>query len=778
MAVLATLAIVIIMPQPLGIRALVIITILRLIFSVGLEPTLFLLGAFNLFDLVYREETLLNVIKSVTRNGRSIVLTAVLALILVYLFSIVGYIFFKDDFILEVDRIPNATLKNGASMASEFLSAGVCRGRTDENCTTGALQEEHGSNSEEDDDMERTCDSLLMCIVTVLSHGLRSGGGVGDVLRKPSKEEPLFAARVIYDLLFFFMVIIIVLNLIFGVIIDTFADLRSEKQKKEEVLKTTCFICGLERDKFDNKTVTFEEHIKEEHNMWHYLFFIVLVKVKDSTEYTGPESYVAEMIKEHNLDWFPRMRAMSLVSSDAEGEQNEIRNLQEKLESTMRLWVSNPLASRAPGPVELLLWSPASTFPEPWRAQPCFHTLQHGGTRDRTRAAPALTSAAVRPLRLLIGRKWAVPPPRIQRRLTREPHVTEETYKLPHRLIEKKRRDRINECIAQLKDLLPEHLKLTQQKILALQSGMQIEQPPVNQEKSEEMFRSGFHMCAKEILQYLANHETDDDFTPSHAINHLHKLAAEVLQSPARPRTPLSPRPEEIPTYHQHQPHKEMPTSLPPKPSEGYGRNCVPVIQRAYAPASSEQSGSDTDTDSGYGGELEKAEPGAQQGRPDYYVQESQLKRVLGERQSSGIKQEDDEPRHKRPRVESSEDELLSGGESSSSSSGYGSYMSVSPNHPPPPHPLCMPFYLIPPSAAAYLPMLEKCWYPGAMPMLYPGMGGSSPAMPSERPPPPQLVLSPRGGSPAPAISQTPMDSPALLQALKQVPPLNLETKD
>lgn len=383
---------------------------------------------------------------------------------------------------------------------------------------------------------------------------------------------------------------------------------------------------------------------------------------------------------------------------------------------------------------------------------------------------------------------------------------SKETYKLPHRLIEKKRRDRINECIAQLKDLLPEHLKLTtlghlekavvleltlkhvkaltslleqqQQKILALQNGMQIEQPPVSQEKSEELFRSGFHMCAKEILQYLASHETDGEFTPSHVVNHLHKVAAEVLQSPVRPRTPPSPRPEEIPAYHQHQPHKEMPTSLPPKPSEGYGRNCVPVIQRAYAPPSSEQSGSDTDTDSGYGGELEKTESGPPQARPDYYVQESQLKRALGERQSSGIKQEDDEPRHKRPRVESSEDELLSGGESSSSSSGYGSYMSVSPNHPPPPHPLCMPFYLIPPSAAAYLPMLEKCWYPGAVPMLYPGMGGSSAAIPGKRPPPPQLVLSPRGGSPAPAISQIPMDSPALLQALKQVPPLNLETKD
>ncbi|RXM95220.1 Inositol 1,4,5-trisphosphate receptor type 1 [Acipenser ruthenus] len=332
-AMFVSLAIVIVLPQPHGIRALIASTILRLIFSVGLEPTLFLLGAFNvcnkviflmsfvgnrgtftrgylamildveflyhllyliicslgvfvhvffysllLFDLVYREETLLNVIKSVTRNGRSIVLTAVLALILVYLFSIVGYIFFKDDFILEVDRIPNKTL------GKEQLAGSV--------------------------------------LLSQLGHGC---------------SEPLFAARVIYDLLFFFMVIIIVLNLIFGVIIDTFADLRSEKQKKEEVLKTTCFICGLERDKFDNKTVTFEEHIKVEHNMWHYLCFIVLVKVKDSTEYTGPESYVAEMIKELNLDWFPRMRAMSLVSSDAEGEQNEIRNLQEKLESTMKL---------------------------------------------------------------------------------------------------------------------------------------------------------------------------------------------------------------------------------------------------------------------------------------------------------------------------------------------------------------------------------------------------------------------------------------------------------
>ena len=55
-------------------------------------------------------------------------------------------------------------------------------------------------------------------------------------------------------MIFFFIVIIIVLNLIFGVIIDTFADLRSEKQNKEEVIKNSCFICGEYNSEFKQKS--------------------------------------------------------------------------------------------------------------------------------------------------------------------------------------------------------------------------------------------------------------------------------------------------------------------------------------------------------------------------------------------------------------------------------------------------------------------------------------------------------------------------------------------
>ncbi|KAH8407261.1 hypothetical protein KR222_011790 [Zaprionus bogoriensis] len=289
-----------------------------------------------LFDVVYREETLVNVIRSVTRNGRSIVLTAVLALILVYLFSIIGYMFFKDDFLVSVDYEEQETT-TPLTLSVPSSTEETCTRSDEQGACDGNPTQQVAASASGGEAKERSCDSLVMCIVTTLNQGLRNGGGIGDILRAPSSKEGLFVARVIYDLLFFFIVIIIVLNLIFGVIIDTFADLRSEKQQKEAILKTTCFICSLNRSAFDNKTVSFEEHIKSEHNMWHYLYFIVLVKVKDPTEFTGPESYVYAMVKAGILEWFPRLRAMSLAAVDADGEQIELRSMQTQLMETQLL---------------------------------------------------------------------------------------------------------------------------------------------------------------------------------------------------------------------------------------------------------------------------------------------------------------------------------------------------------------------------------------------------------------------------------------------------------
>ena len=42
-------------------------------------------------------------------------------------------------------------------------------------------------------------------------------------------------------------------------------------------------------------------------------------------------------LQEKNLEWFPRMRAMSLAAEDGDGEQNELRTLHVQLNSTNEL---------------------------------------------------------------------------------------------------------------------------------------------------------------------------------------------------------------------------------------------------------------------------------------------------------------------------------------------------------------------------------------------------------------------------------------------------------
>jgi len=59
---------------------------------------------FQLLDFIFRDATLSHVTQSVTRNGKSIMLTMMLALILIYLFSLVGFVFFRDDFLANVQR--------------------------------------------------------------------------------------------------------------------------------------------------------------------------------------------------------------------------------------------------------------------------------------------------------------------------------------------------------------------------------------------------------------------------------------------------------------------------------------------------------------------------------------------------------------------------------------------------------------------------------------------------------------------------------------------------
>ena len=74
---------------------------------------------------------------------------------------------------------------------------------------------------------------MIECFAAVIDIGLRTGGGIGEGLVYPDPQESgMFYKKIFYNITFFIIVNVIVLNICFGIIIDTFAELRDAKKIK------------------------------------------------------------------------------------------------------------------------------------------------------------------------------------------------------------------------------------------------------------------------------------------------------------------------------------------------------------------------------------------------------------------------------------------------------------------------------------------------------------------------------------------------------------------
>jgi hypothetical protein len=64
------------------------------------------------------------------------------------------------------------------------------------------------------------CNTLASCFATTLNAGMRNGGGIADVMEEHFPFEPnglgMWGVRSVFDLAFFLIVIIVLLNIIFG----------------------------------------------------------------------------------------------------------------------------------------------------------------------------------------------------------------------------------------------------------------------------------------------------------------------------------------------------------------------------------------------------------------------------------------------------------------------------------------------------------------------------------------------------------------------------------
>ncbi|EGR33287.1 hypothetical protein IMG5_057100 [Ichthyophthirius multifiliis] len=215
--------------------------------------------AFLLLDIVKRSQNLKNIIRSITENLYNIFIFAYLGLIIMYIYGIGGFLYFRKSF------------ENSEKV--------------------------YGQN-------------FILVISSTIKEGLRNGGGISEAIQAQPYDNngsnSLYWARYFYDLTFFVFINMLFIQIIFGIILDTFAELRQQNDQIMDAVKNKCYVCGTKKSIIDSKSQKgWYSHIYLEHNVYHLLFFMIYVYNKDVTNCDALEKYVKKCLEQNKIDFIP-----------------------------------------------------------------------------------------------------------------------------------------------------------------------------------------------------------------------------------------------------------------------------------------------------------------------------------------------------------------------------------------------------------------------------------------------------------------------------------------
>jgi len=84
----------------------------------------------------------------------------------------------------------------------------------------------------------------------------------------------------------------VIAGIIQGQIVDAFAEIRQAAADLKADKEDKCLVCSLERFTLEQNVGSFQDHTEESHNPWSYLFFMVFLdELRDDLE-TGMQNFV------------------------------------------------------------------------------------------------------------------------------------------------------------------------------------------------------------------------------------------------------------------------------------------------------------------------------------------------------------------------------------------------------------------------------------------------------------------------------------------------------
>ncbi|CAD8204536.1 unnamed protein product [Paramecium pentaurelia] len=173
------------------------------------------------------------------------------------------------------------------------------------------------------DKNQNLCNHLWQCVYVTFDWTFKTDGSVGGRFMENIGEQAEemymsnlnnYYGRFFYDNIVNIIIKLCIINVLLAVIIISYSELRSVQKQKEKDQNHKCFICGIDRLVFDrtSQNTGFWHHIKVEHNIWNYLFYMCYLRMKQSDFNNGVDNYIRAKQQASDYSWFPIRRAKAL----------------------------------------------------------------------------------------------------------------------------------------------------------------------------------------------------------------------------------------------------------------------------------------------------------------------------------------------------------------------------------------------------------------------------------------------------------------------------------
>ena len=167
------------------------------------------------------------------------------------------------------------------------------------------------------DDGTYLCQSYIECFLYLFNNGMRAGGLPFEM---KIEEQPGFYTEFFYSWIFYFLIILIILNIVNGIIVDTFQEIRENNNTLYEEKKNTCFICQLNRTLFESNGISFDDHVRKEHNILYYFCYLFKLHKTDAHDLNSVDFQVYNSINNSKVNFFPIDRANGIEKENDEDD--------------------------------------------------------------------------------------------------------------------------------------------------------------------------------------------------------------------------------------------------------------------------------------------------------------------------------------------------------------------------------------------------------------------------------------------------------------------------